>query len=516
MAEDAAINQENQGLSGHFMSVDGVPLDQRMSIAVGPDNDQSVHAPANIGREEMTNFRHVLETGRVDADGYTGNRSDIVGNRQYIDWESDDAYTRAIQQVEENVTQRIQEDPVMQYLLEQEDWDLDDRMVWESSLSQIVSQELAEIPGLRDYRRTPGSPFQSPGEEADPVESAHERVTRLNDLSPDIENGTGNIEFDCEAMAITEGVIMQRIEDAHLPDSAEDGNYMQSSSYFYAGGLSISSDDGANIATNGHAYIISSATGGVIEATNTNGSPEYIMPREGFTFEDFASGAPFTARGTGTDSVYTGTYTGLHDPALLKLRQIEGISETADGIGESVSALRENPHWQQLQELMEVAEARGEITPELGDAYIYHFSEIYPDLVDLQGEVDGLEYMIDSAASGGVTGVGGIDAAPTEADTLAHTLYDVRSDLYSLGEVPSTTGIQRMIENGETLGDEGFPTLGDSVRGTIDATIEQLHEQYPDTVGPVVEENTIQPLPPLRLDNSGGSSGGNGPQTPDF
>ncbi len=284
------LNQNNKdGISAKFVSVGtGVSLEDRDIIAIGPHSDKSAYHVDNIDAERAINFRSILENGLVPLQG----RASFYGMtyNQNIDFDQDDAYTRALDDITRAVQKRIDVDPKMQELLKKESWSRDDRVDWERRTSRYVSEEADNIQGLGGYRHA-----NFAGKIDNPFSGsvAETRALNVNDLAQDIENDTEIIEYDCETMSLTEGAVLQRIEDANLPMSAPiEGSFKESSSYFYTSGLAFSYDP--NLNNFGHAFIVSSATGSVIEATADPSNPisSYQEAPEGYSFQDFANGAP--------------------------------------------------------------------------------------------------------------------------------------------------------------------------------------------------------------------------------
>lgn len=256
------------------------PLSEESVVKIDPPgiSMQGIVVGVGVG----VNFQHILETGRIPSTYMYGSNTmaDIVSGvveglggpskgDQYIDWDSDDAYTRAIEEIRQNVFERIESSPELQELLAKDSWSREDRVAWEKGVSEIVNDEHKEIPGLSNYRNST---------DVDDYPDVERRASRLNDLSSDIENETAYIEHDCESMSVLEGVILQQVDNAFLPESSESGDFKVSSNYFYMTGRTNFNPeyngDGA------HAFIVSSATANVIEATasvspyNENINPE--------------------------------------------------------------------------------------------------------------------------------------------------------------------------------------------------------------------------------------------------
>lgn len=111
----------------------------------------------------------------------------------------------------------------------------------------------------------------------------------LNDLSIDIAMGTVTFEFDCEQMSLVEGSVLQYIEGRFLPGQSPDGDYKEQANYFYVTGHvkeDLSSDEEFP-----HAYLVSAATGNVIEGTLDKNV--YMRAKDvDYDFSAFVSGRP--------------------------------------------------------------------------------------------------------------------------------------------------------------------------------------------------------------------------------
>jgi hypothetical protein len=234
-------------------------------------------------QENAVNFNYILKTGQVP------NVPGAVNFNYSIDLKADDAFNRALKTIEDRSEQRIQKSPEMQNLLQKDQWSKQDRETWERSVSQIVKEETAKIPGFKDYRTS------SVGDATpkDPMDAAKD-IRRLNDLSADIEHNTETERFDCGIESIVKGMTIQKIENRLLPDKAANtSDYKKASSYFYAtGGVSF---DGQKKAGN-HATIFTPA-GNMIEATsNTANTKDYVKSAYGnSSLEQLARGKAFVA-----------------------------------------------------------------------------------------------------------------------------------------------------------------------------------------------------------------------------
>jgi hypothetical protein len=93
-------------------------------------------------------------------------------------------------------------------------------------------------------------------------------------------------------MSIVEGTLLQRIENEYLERAAPSEDFKRQSSYFYMTGDVIFTPENRW----GHAFIMSSATGNIIEATYDPewGVSPYIRNKDpSMGFEDFLMNRPF-------------------------------------------------------------------------------------------------------------------------------------------------------------------------------------------------------------------------------
>lgn len=290
-----------------------IPLNQRDIVDLSP-------GLLGLGAEgsRAVNFQSILKTGEASVFRY--NHSE---HAQYIDWNSDDAFTRAITAVEQRSIERIQSDPELQQLLLKEQWDKSDRTTWEKKLSGIVSEEHFNVPGLAEYRNVVFDEYKG---------VTNTRALRLNDLATDIENNTKTIEHDCESMSIFEGVVLQKIENNFFANPADEERLKGAANYFYTTGVKGDYDSFKN--NYGHAFIISSATGNVIEATNPSQSAYRENVNPDYSFESFVRGQASYNKG---GHVYAPYGTDARDIVDNKIQH--GFLKNVDSIYEDVGYL---------------------------------------------------------------------------------------------------------------------------------------------------------------------------------
>ena len=345
------------GLTDHFNAAAEADV-----FAIGEHNGVSVDHEDNYESERAVNFRYILETGHIP--GIRSDYAEMGSQETYVEWDADDAYTRAVDQAHQAAVIRIQEDPNLQRLLALESWDREDRIEWERGVSEIVSEEVDKIPGLDQYR-TPE--YDAITGEADLSGSAPTPTFRLNDLSSDILAGTSEREYDCDIMAVTEGAIIQQIEDTHLPDqAAAEGSLKQASAYYMASGeLIVINPDVMGTEPGYHAYIVSSATGAIIEATADPSEMQtsYIAPLAGYDFNDFVEGDTFFSPG---DAMYihdADSYEGDFERVWEEL--YGGFENELQALQDYVEEHSQNPEFQAAAEILRFQEDNGFISKDM-------------------------------------------------------------------------------------------------------------------------------------------------------
>ena len=262
---EAVIEHYGRLEFAHILEI-GRPLDDFHYIE--PLSDLGASFPEAYDNR-MINFSLINETGNIPSvmkwEGTSGifyqtDPSSGYWGSQRVDWDADDAFSSEYDGILERSIARIEENPELYDLRVMGSWGHAERVQWERGISEIVSEEMAQVPGLDSYRSTaiPGYPETSL------------RAQFINAVSGDIENGTRSVEFDCEAMSVVEGSILQRLDQHFLPrrtiEAMQEGDLKMQHNYFYATGqVSFNPNDDT---AGGHAFIVSSATGNVIEATN--------------------------------------------------------------------------------------------------------------------------------------------------------------------------------------------------------------------------------------------------------
>jgi len=363
---------------------DDVPLSERDILQVGPRNFWDGDLPDGY-ESRVTNMQTYLDDGRPpDVSG-------LQWNDQYIDWQSDDAFTQAIEAIRSNTFERIEQDPDLQALLAKESWTREDRVAWERGVSEIINDEHAQIQGLNRYRN-------NSDKEAYP--DVERRASRLNDLAVDIENDTLTIEHDCESNSIVEGVVLQLVDNAFLPDSAPEGDYKEGANYFYTVGRSNFT---AGVNGGVHAWVTSSATMNVIDGAAVS-LPYRENVDENMTFEDFIRGGMIINSDT---SIYSGLHHSFDDFTRIRIERgdisLDQIFESMPSRGQISDETYENapPEAQVLIDIKSEIEAlerqRGtscEVPDIEGRIAIYRslFERALDDLVDDAGIYTAMDF----------------------------------------------------------------------------------------------------------------------------
>lgn len=228
----------------------------------------------------LLNVQHIIDTGQVDIAANVPGAS-LVGISDYTididknrgpDQAPSDAVNRALDSVQERVIADVKNSETMQALFKKESWSPEDRTAYEKELSETVNKEIDKVPGLDEYRTVWEAKILGLGDKAH-----SENTTNLNELSKDIVDHTHDKRFDCGVMATFEGIILQKVEQKLLPANQE-GNMKSAHNYFLQTGsmdkvggttnaLGLSVSDGDVRTSGSHIWIVSSATGGIIEAT---------------------------------------------------------------------------------------------------------------------------------------------------------------------------------------------------------------------------------------------------------
>lgn len=222
----------------------------------------------NMHAEGLKSFRDILRTGDTWDNGLYDPLIYFYEPEYTVKWGKKDQFNAAFEKAYDNSLKHIQKSITLHSLLSKNEWQREDRERWEETLAQIVSYEAFNA-GFEPYR--------SGGDD-----STLKRDTDLNKIGEDIANNQQQYEYDCEAMSLVEGCLIQRLEDKLLPAAAkpsmalintatESDDYKTASAYYYSKGF---------VPGGKHAWITSGKTGHVIEATDEIPFSDYIYLRQ--------------------------------------------------------------------------------------------------------------------------------------------------------------------------------------------------------------------------------------------
>lgn len=228
----------------------------------------------NVG---MTNFRSFLETGKMHFRGYEG--------EIHIDMSKDDALMKSLKTALDDAHQELIETDAYKDFIEADPPTLNQRLAYEQELSRVSFQAIEGIDGLTKYRLDAGAMDGMYSQSSNEIKSDN----NLNSLSADIEGRADSTQsyrtdFECEKMSALKGMLMQSIEDAVLPE--DDGTIKSAGSYFNALGgmymvqefispeLSEVMEGDMDVTRGWHAFVTSSKSGAVFEATAVENSED--------------------------------------------------------------------------------------------------------------------------------------------------------------------------------------------------------------------------------------------------
>ena len=216
------------------------------------------------------------DDGMVRFDNFQTEGPESWAKNQFINLNEQNEVTDALNTIRENTLTRIADSEILQDLLAKPEWDYDDRATWESHVSKIVSEEMNKIPGLDTYR------IEKMGNIA--------RTRDLSYLGVDMRDGTTVIEHDCETMRSLEGIVHTQVDKELLPEEGKNDNDLKRGGAYVAanGSVKYSIDQ----ETGGHAFLISTLTGNIIEGTADpdDGYLPYNDTGVDYSFADFIAG----------------------------------------------------------------------------------------------------------------------------------------------------------------------------------------------------------------------------------
>lgn len=273
-----------------------------------------------------------------------------------------------------------------------------------------------------------------------------------------------------------------------------DGDYKKASPYFRAtGGVNFYIENGGP--PGGHAFIVSSATGGVIEATAHDGQRTYYPPRFGYGFKDFADGVT-AFENPDSGAAYGARYNFFRGAAFEAVHSANKIEQSAANLEGAVKALQDAPEYKALEQIQKKY-PNIENMPDDVKAGVESFSRgLTPYIDNVYKQADTLHDSVVGAYSNAHFG------APQEMDYVAKSLLKARDALQSVPNgLPYTAGdvyfnampvadptvIFRepgdMRQTKLTSGDMRTK-LDDTVNDTLDAISKYYPDQYATATQP--------------------------------
>lgn len=291
------------------------PISQRHSMLYGRDPErvaQEGSGPLRGYESHLQNFQDILRTGHVRENTVNDRGVSEGWENMRMDLNADDSFARSVRQARDNVRERMSNDPDMQRLMQQENWGRAERVQYERRLSQLTEEETSRIPGLSNYRSS--IPLSGNDRLAGTPARSAQSTPNLNDLRHDIDCNSGQIRWDCSRQSAVQGAIMQMVENDIMPETATPGNMRVRSDYHRAVGVVEfapgMSPQGGRSAGSLHAWIVSSATGNVIESTSTPDSSYHESLDPNYSFERAVRGDAFVGR-DGQYYAHEGTRRGI-------------------------------------------------------------------------------------------------------------------------------------------------------------------------------------------------------------
>lgn len=266
-----------------------------------------------------------------------------------FDLSANDEFVSALKKITDSSNLRVARSPQLQKLLKKTVWSIKDRVSWERELSQIVSEERHQIPGMKQYRST-----------SDSEHPARFRAKSLNELASDIVHNTDNIQFDCEQMSAVDGIILQRVENSALAGNI---GLKAPASYLRVTGFLFTEWDQWQIedpfVAGNHVYLMSPITGNIIEATADPIEKEtvYREPVKGaWSVQDYLSGRDLVVHADNKYVVYSSAYDNKNARRLIspfkEWSYLEKAPELEAQIGKEATVLMNLlSNWGQTSEI---------------------------------------------------------------------------------------------------------------------------------------------------------------------
>ncbi len=243
-------------------------LGEGMTKSLTDEPALEIRQPRGGVRAYALSFPSIMETGDATATIQITPEGPKNITSLTIDFKANDPVTGALATVQEQVEQRLQKektfgDVPFPTLLQHPHWSQEDRFDWEQKLAKLITEETAKIPGLDKYRS---------------FKEGAQDIQSLNELAPDITNGSRTKRWDCFTQSIFKGIVAQRIENHLLPATGPAHEWHRAQSYFLIPGFVAWDQRDTDFSS--HASILT-PLGNMIEAAADNTPPnprgDYII-----------------------------------------------------------------------------------------------------------------------------------------------------------------------------------------------------------------------------------------------
>lgn len=217
--------------------------------------------------DNITSAQFVLNNGYYNSFSTTTPYDVPVTSRDDV---SSTVFRQAYEAARIGIMEEVAANETLQALFDKPEWTIEDRAQYEEILSDITSRNIADQ-DLFSYKPS----------------TAGNYLDNLDAASPDRE-------FDCSQLSIITACLMQEAENdlaANGQLNGSDNSLKSVNDYYIMGGqIQFSGDD----TPGGHAYLVSSATGAIIEGTATSDSYTPVATPGTNAFLDIVSGRPAT------------------------------------------------------------------------------------------------------------------------------------------------------------------------------------------------------------------------------
>ena len=275
----------------------------------------------NMSEEHAISFNYILKTGQILRQGTDPNDPDPnVVQRLNVE-DTSNPFIQQIDSIRDGIVRDVKSDTpstdskiaALQALYKKDSWDMNDRVAWEKNLTELVSDRVTTDLKLGDYRNAADT-------------KKYGNIVPLSDLTQ-LQEDEGSLkqhEWDCKAQSAVKGVIIQMAENNLLPPAARPGSEKSAGTYYEMNGEMQQDASGPG----GHAYVASSRTGNIFEATNglyknnlhQTPGPDAFRSLTVGAADDYSAGLDVTVYGAGSHSdggMNNAFNNASHDPAYI-------------------------------------------------------------------------------------------------------------------------------------------------------------------------------------------------------